>query len=152
MTAMDIETTWKGGMSDADIAKWQEAFRNQLQKLKKLTPDDMVVGGRYNWKNQPERLVYLGYNWSGNGYWHQFEKVDEPGTVWCEVLSSDLQYFEVTDKPEVVVLDSMTLVTTPDIESIELPSYHEPKRVADWKQHNRRGRHKANARKSKKRK
>lgn len=56
----------------------------------------MKIGGRYNWKNQPERLVYLGRNWSGNGYWHQFEKVDEPGTVWCEVLDADLRMIEET--------------------------------------------------------
>jgi hypothetical protein len=54
------------------------------------------VGGRYNWKGQPERLVYLGRNWSGNGFWHQFEKVDAPGTVWCEVLDTDLSHFEET--------------------------------------------------------
>lgn len=52
--------------------------------------------GRYNWKGQPERLVYVGCNWSGNGFWHQFEKVDKPGEVWCEVLDSDLPHFELT--------------------------------------------------------
>lgn len=64
--------------------------------MKKLTRDVMVIGGRYNWKHQPERLVYIGRNWSGNGYWHQFEKVDAPGRVWCEVLDSDLQMLEET--------------------------------------------------------
>ena len=54
------------------------------------------IGGRYNWKGQPERLVYLGRNWSGNGFWHQFEKVGAPGTVWCEVLDADLSHFEET--------------------------------------------------------
>jgi hypothetical protein len=54
------------------------------------------IGGRYNWRNQPERLVYLGRNWSGNGFWHQFEKVEEPGRVWCEVLDADLSSFEET--------------------------------------------------------
>lgn len=61
-----------------------------------MTQEDMKINGRYNWKYQSERLVYLGHNWSGNGYWHQFEKVDEPGKVWCEVLSADLQFFEET--------------------------------------------------------
>lgn len=56
----------------------------------------MRIGGKYNWKGQPEHLTYLGRNWSGNGYWHQFEKVDEPGTVWCEVLDTDLDKFEET--------------------------------------------------------
>jgi hypothetical protein len=36
------------------------------------------VGGRYNWKGQPERLIYVGYNRSGNGYWHQFAKIEKP--------------------------------------------------------------------------
>lgn len=57
------------------------------------------VGGRYNWKGQPERLIYLGRRWVGNGYWHQFEKVDEPGAVWCEVLDSDLPSIEETKEP-----------------------------------------------------
>lgn len=55
----------------------------------------LKVGGRYNWKGQPERLVYMGYNWSGDGYWHQFRKVDGV-TVWCEVKDSDLSRFEET--------------------------------------------------------
>lgn len=56
----------------------------------------MHKGGKYNWKGQPERLVYLGHNWSGNGYWHQFEKVDAPGVIWCEVLTADLPMIEET--------------------------------------------------------
>ena len=59
----------------------------------------MEIGGRYNWRNQPERLIYLGKNWSGNGFWHQFALVDEPETVWCEVLDSDLEHFEETTAP-----------------------------------------------------
>lgn len=55
------------------------------------------IGGRYNWKNQSERLVYMGHHWSGNGYWHQFSKVNEPGKVWCEVLTSDLHMLEETN-------------------------------------------------------
>jgi hypothetical protein len=64
------------------------------------TPDGFVKGRRYNWRGQPERLVYLGKNWSGNGYWHQFEKLGEPGRVWCEVLDADLHMLEAT--PEIV--------------------------------------------------
>lgn len=59
--------------------------------------EQFKVGGRYNWKNQTERLVYMGHNWSGNGLWHQFSKVDEPGKVWCEVLTSDLHMLEETN-------------------------------------------------------
>jgi len=51
----------------------------------------MEAGKKYNWKNQPERLIYLGYNWSGNGFWHQFALVESPNKVWCECLDSDLK-------------------------------------------------------------
>jgi hypothetical protein len=58
-----------------------------------------VVGQRYNWIGQPERLVYLGRNFSGNGYWHQFAKVDDTaGCVWCEVVDADLCMFEETQE------------------------------------------------------
>lgn len=56
----------------------------------------MIIGGKYNWKHQKERLVYLGHNWSGNGYWHQFAKVESPDVVWCEVVTSDLHMLEET--------------------------------------------------------
>lgn len=61
-----------------------------------MQPDQMKIGGRYNWRNQPERLVYLGKNWSGNGYWHQFALTSKPEEVWCEVLDGDLERFEET--------------------------------------------------------
>lgn len=56
----------------------------------------MKIGGNYNWKGQADRLVYLGNNWSGNGYWHQFAKVKEPDVIWCEVLDSELHMIEET--------------------------------------------------------
>ena len=56
----------------------------------------MEIGGHYNWKNQDERLIYIGFNFSGNGYWHQFVKVDNPDVVWCEVQESDIESFEET--------------------------------------------------------
>ncbi len=52
----------------------------------------MVIGGKYNWKNQFERLVYLGQQCG----WHQFAKVDAPTVVWCEVTSQDLSMLEET--------------------------------------------------------
>lgn len=56
-----------------------------------------VVGGKYNWKHQPERLVYLGLqHYRGNGFWHQFAKVGQPEVVWCEVREEDLSMFEET--------------------------------------------------------
>ena len=59
----------------------------------------MKVRGLYNWIGQPERLIYLGHNWSGNGYCHQFAKVESPNSVWCEVLNADLKMFEETVVP-----------------------------------------------------
>lgn len=58
--------------------------------------NQMRIGGRYNWKGQLERLIYMGKNWSGNGYWHQFSLVGSPDEVWCEVKDSDLDSFEMT--------------------------------------------------------
>lgn len=52
----------------------------------------MKLGDRYNWIGQPERLIYVGKE----GSWHQFEKVGEPGKVWCEVLESDLHMLEAS--------------------------------------------------------
>ncbi len=51
---------------------------------------ELVVGQQYRFKCSHEQLVYLGYNWSGNGYWHQFALVEEPKVVWAEIPKSDL--------------------------------------------------------------
>lgn len=53
---------------------------------------NMEIGGYYNWKQQPERLVYLGKK----GVWHQFKKIDDLRDVWCEVLDNDLDMLEKT--------------------------------------------------------
>ena len=42
----------------------------------RLAESALRRGDRCNWVNQAERLVYLGRNWSGNGYWHQFALVE----------------------------------------------------------------------------
>jgi hypothetical protein len=55
-----------------------------------------VIGDRYNWKNQPERLIYIGMCEPRNGRWLQFAKVDKPDEVWCEVLPSDMHMLEET--------------------------------------------------------
>lgn len=59
---------------------------------------DLKRGGRYNWRNPPERLVYLGTkHYPGDRRtWHQFAKVEKPDVVWSEVLSEDLASFEET--------------------------------------------------------
>ena len=56
----------------------------------------MKVGSNYKWKHSSEILVYLGYNWSGNGYWHQFSLVETPDEVWCEVTTEDICLLEET--------------------------------------------------------
>ncbi|HET7155910.1 MAG TPA: hypothetical protein VFI87_11145 [Hyphomicrobiaceae bacterium] len=61
-----------------------------------VTRDNIVIGGRYNWKNQPERLVYMGLCEPRNGRWHQFAKVEDPAVCWSEVTDDDLSSFEVT--------------------------------------------------------
>jgi len=58
--------------------------------------DKLELSGFYNFKNQPERLIYLGENWSSNGWWHQFSKIESPCYVWCELLDSDLKLIEKT--------------------------------------------------------
>ena len=63
---------------------------------------NLIVGNRYNFVNQKERLIYMGYEYAG-GCWHQFAKVSEPEVVWCEVSEQQTteKYLEET-KEEVV--------------------------------------------------
>ena len=58
-----------------------------MRKEIMFTP--LKIDGRYNFKHQSERLIYLGYNYSGNGYRHQFAKVGSCD-VWAELLDSEL--------------------------------------------------------------
>jgi len=52
---------------------------------------NLVIGGKYNFKHQPERLKYIG---TEKG-WHQFELVGIQG-VWCELLDTELHMIELT--------------------------------------------------------
>ena len=79
------------GSNSADVGL-EEMLNSSKSKVK--------IGEKYNWKGQSDRLIYVGHNWSGNGYWHQFEKVDAPGIVWCEVSTSDLDLIEESNKEE----------------------------------------------------
>ena len=58
-------------------------------------------GGRYNWKGQPERLIYMGtkHYHGDRRTWYQFALVDKPDTCWSEVLESELSGFEETTQP-----------------------------------------------------
>ena len=63
-----------------------------------MKAEDLKINGRYNWKNQPERLVYLGkvQNHSQCPGWFQFARVNAPNHRWCEVREYDLASFEET--------------------------------------------------------
>jgi hypothetical protein len=53
----------------------------------------MKIGGHYNWKHEPkDQLIYLGKTHG----WHQFRKIGDPRSVWCEVLAEDLHMIEET--------------------------------------------------------
>ena len=63
-----------------------------------MTKTEMKLGGRYNWKGQPERLVYVGFirdHLTCPG-WFQFAPVDNPNDIWCEVREADLGMLEET--------------------------------------------------------
>lgn len=87
------------------------AMFNEIQELKEqlrggapleekpVSCHNIKVGSKYNWKNQAERLVYLGLCLPHNGRWHQFALTDKPEVVWCEVRDSDLSSFEVSHEP-----------------------------------------------------
>jgi hypothetical protein len=68
-----------------------------------LTRSDMKIGGYYNFRGQPERLRYLGRNWSGNGYWHQFCRVGQQ-ELWSEILDGDLHMLEETTPDKLGIL------------------------------------------------
>jgi len=57
-----------------------------------MDKSSMKVGHPYNWKLQPDQLIYLGKK----GHWHQFKKIGDPRAVWCEVLDEDLHMIEET--------------------------------------------------------
>lgn len=61
-----------------------------------------VVGQRYNWRGQPERLIYMGARrYAGDPRpWHQFSRVETPDVCWSEVLTNELAHFEETKEPQ----------------------------------------------------
>ena len=58
----------------------------------------LIIGETYNFKNQLERLIYLGKpdNRSGDSYWHHFALAESPNEVWAEVLDEGLDMMEET--------------------------------------------------------
>jgi hypothetical protein len=81
----------------------------------------LIVGGKYNWKGQLERLVYLGKQ----GLWYQFAKVEEPWKVWCEILANDLHNLEET----VQIANPNTTSTTGLAKSFTLKDVEEAARL-----------------------
>lgn len=64
--------------------------------MSELKASDLERGGKYNWKNQTEKLVFL----QKLGVWNQFALVDDPDEkVWCEVLDKDMHMLEKTVEP-----------------------------------------------------
>lgn len=63
-----------------------------------MTPKSLIIGGRYHWRNQPERLVYMGVGTGGSSGWHQFALVSNPNEVWSEVHPNDLHYIIPTEE------------------------------------------------------
>ena len=91
-----------------------------------VSVQSIVVGGKYNWKGQAERLIYLGKHRSGNGLWHQFAKIEAPTEVWCEVQDADLIRFEET-LPEVRVV-SYRAKESDDLEILSIEKWEKSKR------------------------
>lgn len=56
---------------------------------------ELVIGGKYNWIGQAERLEYLGKE----GMWNLFSKVGSTD-IWCDVLDRDLHLLEETKDEE----------------------------------------------------
>lgn len=95
------KTGWPPGMLQDDcheLSKWlsNRLGARHLVRLQSSEGVGMQVGGKYNWINQPERLVYLGKK----GSWHQFALASNPRKVWCEVLEEDLRCLEETKSAE----------------------------------------------------
>lgn len=61
-----------------------------------MNKENLLIGNSYNWKCDDNiELIYIGYNFSGNGYWHQFKRADNiDGPIWCEVKTDDLDLME----------------------------------------------------------
>lgn len=63
-----------------------------------MKPENLHKGKLCNFKNQPERLVYMGRKlYPGDPrMWFQFAKVASPYEVWVEIFQADLHLIEET--------------------------------------------------------
>ena len=63
--------------------------------VKQLEAESLEIGGRYNFKLQPERLVYVGKK----SAWHQFTRIGYDAFIWCELLGPEICLLEETVDP-----------------------------------------------------
>jgi len=109
----------------------------------------LIIGNRYNWKNQPERLVYMGthrYRFDVR-IWYQFAKVETPTKVWCEVLVDELEDFEETKDQQEVIVSNVSKFNIPVLDTDSELNWFLPvtgKQKAQWKQETYRGRRNRN--------
>ena len=63
-----------------------------------MKPENLHKGKFYNFKNQQERLVFMGRKFYPGDprMWFQFAKVASPDEVWAEVLQETLKLIEET--------------------------------------------------------
>jgi hypothetical protein len=57
-----------------------------------LESESLEIGGRYNFKLQPERLIYVGKKRA----WHQFIRIGYGAFMWCELLDREIYLLEET--------------------------------------------------------
>lgn len=50
----------------------------------------LTAGNRYKFKFLTEKLIFIGKD----GAWNQFERIDQPDIVWCEITDDDLYLIE----------------------------------------------------------
>jgi hypothetical protein len=71
---------------------------------------DLELGKLYKFRADENELKYIGNNWSGNGYWHQFEKDGYDG-VWCELANNEIRLIEPILNSDVVITGAHSRVT-----------------------------------------
>ena len=98
ITNLDAHFSGESKERCRQLDTWQDGAVHHLhaartRKGNTMTPSTLVPGGRYNFRLQPERLVYLGvHRYPGDRRdWYQFALVNNPDSVWSELLDSDVR-------------------------------------------------------------
>lgn len=99
----------ESAMADAlfHIIETAEEALAQPAEAVGLPPRILKQGHFYNFKGQPERLVYL----RPNTYWHQFALCSDPTRVWAEVHASDLHMIEETDCVTMEMMEAISALS-----------------------------------------